>query len=199
MEQVSLRAERGQESETTSAGARRLRGTSGFNSSTGSHRRTSRVLAFDPVRRTPGTIRARVGRHGSTKPAGRARGRKLDMAGLGRRARGRCRVDAALGQESGLGLVQARRAPARDDAVPGIDVHRDRPGPPQLGLAVPIRDDRSVGRSVSIDCPPSMVWRPDQSTPQSDRPISVAPAGRSQMQSAPLQRRPSSPALHLRL
>ena len=84
---------------------------------------------------------ARVGRHGAMNPTGRVRGRKLDMAGLGRRARGRSRVGAALlpvGQELGFGLVQARRAPACDDPEHGIDVDGDRPEPPILGRAVPI-------------------------------------------------------------
>jgi hypothetical protein len=74
-------------------------------------------------------------------PTGRVRGRKLDMADLGRRARGRSRDGTALlpvRQELGFGLVQAGRAPARDDPERGIDVHRDRPEPPQFGLAVPI-------------------------------------------------------------
>ena len=35
--------------------------------------------------------------------------------------------DLPAGQELGLGLVQAGRAPAGDDAELRVDVHRDRP------------------------------------------------------------------------
>ena len=62
-------------------------------------------------------------------------------AGLNRRAWGRSRVRAALlpvGQELRFRLFYAGRAPARRDAELWIDVDRDRPKPPQLGLAVPI-------------------------------------------------------------
>jgi hypothetical protein len=61
--------------------------------------------------------------------------------GLNRRAPGRSRVHAALlpvGQELGLGRVQARRPPARRDAEHGIDVQRDRPEPSQFRFAMPI-------------------------------------------------------------
>ena len=43
-----------------------------------------------------------------------------------------------LAKKLSLGLVQARCPAARGDPEPGIDVHRDRPEPPQLGLAMPI-------------------------------------------------------------
>src|SRR6202011_2152828 len=66
---------------------------------------------------------------------------QLRHARLDRKAWGRSRVDAALlpvGQELRFCLFYAGRAPARRDAEHRIDVHRDRPKPPQLGPAVPI-------------------------------------------------------------
>jgi hypothetical protein len=69
-----------------------------------------------------------------------------DMAGLGRRARGRSRVGAAIlpvGQELRFCFIYARGPPARDDPELRVNVDRDRPEPPQLGAAV----------SVFIDAP----------------------------------------------
>jgi hypothetical protein len=69
------------------------------------------------------------------------RERNEGHAGLNRRAPGRSRVRAALlpvRQELGLGRGQARRTSARGYPELRIDVDRDRPEPPQLGLAVPI-------------------------------------------------------------
>src|SRR3984893_3758251 len=62
-----------------------------------------------------------------------------DMAGLGRRARGRSRVGAALlpvGQELRFCSIYARGAPARDDPELRVNVDRDRPEPSRSALDV---------------------------------------------------------------